>query len=100
MMFNKIQSQNERQKGQLDEIFIERKKLEEEINELENELEMINQANEEKLNELDPDQRREYENMKQENKQIIEHIASVRKNLERVNGRLATLESQLKVCFN
>ena len=29
---------------------------------------MINQANEEKLNELDPDQRREYENMKQENK--------------------------------
>ncbi len=58
---------------------------------------MINQANEEKLNELDPDQRRDYENLKQENKTIIEHIYNIRKNLERVNARLTTLEAQLKV---
>ena len=58
---------------------------------------MINQANEEKLNELDPDQRRDYENLKQENKSIIEHIHNIRKNLEKVNARLATLEAQLKV---
>ena len=57
---------------------------------------MINQANEEKLNELDPDQRRDYETMKQENKTIVEHIFNIRKQLERVNARLATLEAQLK----
>ena len=45
-------------------------------------------ANESKLNDLDPEQRNEYEKLKEENGGLQSEINNSRTNLEEVNGRL------------
>ncbi len=52
-----IQNQNEKLRMQLDDIFVERKELEGTITQGEDQINQINMANEERLNELDMDQR-------------------------------------------
>lgn len=73
-LYHHIKMQNDKQKSQLDELFIERKEMENEIQELENQIGEINQVNEERLNELDPDQRNEYEKLKNENVGLVREI--------------------------
>ena len=46
---------NEKQSSQLDEMFIERKNYESQIAALEDQINQITKANEEKLNDLDPE---------------------------------------------
>lgn len=45
-------------------------------------------ANESKLNDLDPEQRNEYEKLKEENNNLINEINHNRNELEEVNQRL------------
>ena len=59
-LFHHIKSQNDKKKQQLDELFIERKEMENEFNDINSEINRINAANEEKVNELDPDKREQY----------------------------------------
>lgn len=63
-LFQHIHQQNEKKKQQLDDLFIERKEMENEISDLERQMQDIQMANEERLNELEPDKRNAYENMK------------------------------------
>ena len=66
-LFHHIKSQNDKKKQQLDELFIERKEMENEFNDINSEINRINAANEEKVNELDPDKREQYNWMKSDN---------------------------------
>jgi intraflagellar transport protein 74 len=95
-LYHHIRLQNEKKKHQLDELFLERKEMENEISELEGQINEINQANEEKLNELDPEQRNQYEKLRAENNQLIRDINSIRNELDEVNVRLRQLDDKLK----
>jgi hypothetical protein len=53
-------------------------------------------ANESKLNDLDPEQRNEYEKLKEENGALSQDINRNRSDLEEVNSRLIQAEGRLK----
>ena len=53
-------------------------------------------ANEARLNDLDPEQRNEYENLKKENQNLHSDIGRSRQELEEVSQRLAEAENHLK----
>jgi intraflagellar transport protein 74 len=69
-LFMHIKNQNDKQRNHLDGLFSEKRDMENEISNLENSIQDINYANESKLNDLDPEQRNEYEKLKQENVQF------------------------------
>lgn len=88
--------QNEKKKSALDDLFLERKGLENEIIELEKQISDINQRNEEKLNQLDPEQRNQYESTRADNNDLIKDINYLRMELDKVNERLRDLDDRLK----
>jgi len=70
--------------------------MENEIANNESQIQEINYANEAKLNDLDPEQRNEYEKLKEENNRLQQEIIGNRNELEDVNARLAQAEGRLK----
>lgn len=95
-LYQHIRMQNEKQKSQLDDLFIERKEFENEIADYDTQINEINQANEERLNELDPEQRNEYEKLKFENLNLQREIGNHRNELDDVNNKLANADAKLK----
>lgn len=95
-LYHHIRLQNEKKKSQLDELFLERKEMENDISEIEQQINEINQANEEKLNELDPEQKEQYDRFRTENNQLMRDINSLRAELDDVNMRLSQLDGKLK----
>ena len=59
--------------------------MENEIQSYEQQIQEINYANEAKLNDLDPEQRNEYEKLKSDNNQLINQINTSRNELDEVN---------------
>jgi len=70
--------------------------MENELNSYEQQINDINFANEARLNDLDPEQRNEYEKLKQENNQLQHEIGLQRQELEDVTQRLHAAENRLK----
>jgi len=99
-MYEHIKNQNDKFKAQLDDLFIERKTQEEQIQAIESQLHEIHQAAEMKLNELDPDQRAEYEDLVNENRVLIQHINAQRNHLDDINGALGQAEAKLRLDHN
>jgi chromosome segregation ATPase len=91
-----IQMQNEKQAATLDEMFIERKSYETQISQLEEQIAQITKANEEKLNDLDPDQKKAYDAYKEENNKYQESANQAREEIEDINAKLSKVESLLK----
>lgn len=48
------------------------------------------------MNDLDPEQRNEYERLKEENQRLGVDISNGRNELEEINGRLNAAENRLK----
>ena len=80
----------------MDKIFAEKKEMENEIHNCEGQIQDINMANESKLNDLDPEQRNDYEKLKEENMGLQNEINRSRTDLEEVNSRLIQAEARLK----
>lgn len=91
-----IQAQNERQRKQLDDVFIQRKNKETEIAQTEDQIHAINMSFEERLNELDPDQRSQYEKLREENTMLEQEIAKRRTELDDVSMKLSMAEAKLR----
>jgi len=84
-MYEHVKMQNDRQKSVLDELFLERKQMEEQIGNAENEIAKLNAQAEERLGDLDPEQRQEYINLQDENRALEDEIQSKRTMLENIN---------------
>mmetsp|Transcript_30506 Transcript_30506/g.29969 ORF Transcript_30506/g.29969 Transcript_30506/m.29969 type:complete len:529 (+) Transcript_30506:13-1599(+) len=95
-LYHHIKLQNDKKKSALDDLFLERKEMENEISELQKQITDINQANEEKLNQLDPEQKAQYEKLRSENNTLISNIGYLRNELDKVNERLRDLDDRLK----
>lgn len=83
-----IKNQNDKQRAHLDNLFGDKRDLESEIHSYENQIQEINFQNEARLNDLDPEQRNEYEKLKEENNMLTQEINNSRNELEEVNTRL------------
>ena len=95
-LYMHIKMQNDKQRSHLDNLFGEKRDMETEIQNTEQEIQQINYANEAKLNDLDPEQRNDYEKLKEENQMLLQDINSSRNELEEVNSRLIQADSRLK----
>lgn len=70
--------------------------MENESTDLERQMQEMSMANEERLNELDPDKRSQYEKMKQENISLQREIGNMRAELDNVNQHLSKADAQLR----
>lgn len=95
-MYTIMKSQNEQQRADVDQIFLEKRSHEEEIGRMEQEIANIARAAEDRLNELHPDQRREYEELREESKRLSSDLGEARDELDQVSGRLNAVESRLR----
>jgi intraflagellar transport protein 74 len=96
-MFMIMKQQNEQQRNDVDQIFLEKRSHEEEIQKMEAESRSIQRAAEARLNELHPDQRLEYEDYKEEKSKLETELQSGREDLEQASSRLLSLESRLQM---
>lgn len=94
-MFLIMKQQNEQQRSDVDQIFLEKRSHEEEIQRMQQESMAITRAAQERLNELHPDQRREYEGFREENEQLGMELTQAREELEQVSTSLSALEDHL-----
>jgi len=95
-MYLIMKQQNEQQRNDVDQIFLEKKSHEEEIQRMNSESMAITRAAEERLNELHPDQRHEYEDLREENNHLGRELGESREELEQVSSRLNALEGHLR----
>merc|ERR1719191_1833298 len=95
-MYMILKSQNDQQRQELDQLFLEKKSHEEEVQGFDMEIDRIQKASEDRLNELHPDQREEYENMTEENKRLNAELGQQRTELDEVNMRLNQAENRLR----
>lgn len=95
-MFVIMKQQNEQQRSDIDQIFLEKRGHEEEIKRMDMEILNITRAGEEKLRELDPDQRREFDLLREENVYLGQDLVEGRDELDQVSGRLNAAEGCLR----
>lgn len=94
--FEYMKAQNAQNRNLLDTLFMERKTIEEEIGRIEYEIASINALAEEKLTELDPEDRNAYNRLKEENRALEDEIINRKQSLEGVNQRLSMADSRLR----
>merc|ERR1719424_1971759 len=85
-MYLIMKQQNEQQRNDVDQIFLEKRSHEEEIQRMQGEANAIQRAAEERLNELHPDQRHEYEDLREENVALGKDLVDSREELEQVSS--------------
>jgi intraflagellar transport protein 74 len=95
-MFMIMKQQNDAQRQEVDQIFLEKKSHEEEIQGMQEEIMGLARAAEERLNELHPDQHREYEMLREESVRLNQELSDGRDDLDQVSQRLNTLEGHLR----
>ena len=95
-LYMHIKNQNDKQKAALDNLFTEKREMENELQSYEQQIQDINYANESKLNDLDPEQRNDYEKLKNDNLGLQHEINDNRGQLEEISNRLMQAEARLK----
>eukprot|EP00743_Colponemidia_sp_Colp-15_P001360 GILK01001490.1.p1 GENE.GILK01001490.1~~GILK01001490.1.p1 ORF type:complete len:646 (+),score=138.74 GILK01001490.1:56-1993(+) len=95
-VYHMLKAKNDRDQKQLNQVFLERKQQEDRIHEIEEQINDIQKNAEVRLNELDPDQRQEYDQLLDIQKQQQADLLSQRTELEETKSRLAQAEAQLK----
>lgn len=95
-MFMLMKQQNDMQRSEVDQIFLEKRSHEEEIQKITAETLVIQRAAEERLNELHPDQRREYEDLREEQEWLGHQLGGTRQDLDEATYRLSAAEGQLR----
>lgn len=99
-MYLVMKSQNEQVRNEVDQIFLEKRSHEEEIGRMEQEINSMVRAAEERLNELHPDQRKEYEELQEDNCRLSKELPEGHLELEQIQGRLNAIEGRLRSDVN
>ena len=95
-----LKYQNERYREQLDEMFVERKKQEEEIREIEQELREMAETAAVKVNDLDSDQRKEYDKLSAEKNVVHADLQRSKMELEELEKKVEEQVKRLKMDQN
>jgi intraflagellar transport protein 74 len=95
-VYTHIKMNNKKKREDSDYLFLEKAKKEEELHKIEYETNLIMQNVEQRLMDLDPDQKIEYEQAREENAQYIAGIHNLRDQINRLNDELMEGENLLK----
>ncbi len=95
-VFNHIKISNKKKRDDSDYLFLEKAKKEEELHKMEYETNMIMQTVEQRLMDLDPEQKIEYEQLREENAQYMAGIHNMRDQINRINEEVLEGENLLK----
>jgi intraflagellar transport protein 74 len=95
-VFNHIKINNKKKREESDYLYLEKAKVMEEVHKTEYEINKIMQAVDQKLLELDPEQKIEYEQLKEENSTLLMKILDQREELNRLNMEIMEGENLLK----
>eukprot|EP00927_Polykrikos_kofoidii_P073617 TRINITY_DN69634_c0_g1_i1.p1 TRINITY_DN69634_c0_g1~~TRINITY_DN69634_c0_g1_i1.p1 ORF type:complete len:677 (+),score=184.54 TRINITY_DN69634_c0_g1_i1:217-2031(+) len=95
-MFMIMKQQNDQQRNEVDQVFLEKRSHEEELQRMQSEMTALGRAVEERLNELHPEQHEEYLKLRQENETLNNDLFEGREELEQVSNRLIVLEGHLR----
>lgn len=95
-VYNRIRLYNKKKMDQSDALYLEKAHLENQLQTLEYENNKVLQAIEERLLDLDPDQKNEYEQLREENQQLIIKIYEMREEMAKLNSNIIEGEELLK----
>lgn len=99
-LYVQLKYQNDRYREQLDELFIERKKQEEEIREIEQELREMQETAALKVNELDSEQRKEYDKLLAEKRAVTSDLTRCKMEMEELESKVDDQVKRLKMDNN
>ena len=95
-VYNKIKLYNKKKMDESDNLFLDKAKIMEQIGEIEQELNKVQQLIEQKLLDLDPEQKNEYESIKEENQNYVLQIYQLREEMAELNNQLIEGENALR----
>ena len=95
-VYNKIRVYNKKKMDESDSLFLEKAKITEEIQKVEYENNNILQGIEQRLLDLDPDQKNEYESIREENQYYVMQIYQLREEMANLNSDLIEGENLLR----
>ena len=95
-VYNRIRLNNKKKMDESDALYIENSKIKDELERLRQENNVVLQKIEERLLELDPDQKNEYESIREENQNYILQIYQLRDEMSRLNADLIEGENILR----
>jgi len=96
IMYLSMKQSNDTLRAEVDAIFFEKESHKENIVAFNQEINQLARSNEERLNELHPDQHREYELLREENQRLAADLAERRDENEQICERLQSLEGHLQ----
>ena len=95
-VYNRMKLYNKKKMDESDNLFLERAKILDELQEVEMENSKVLQNIEQRLLDLDPDQKAEYEQIREDNQNYIMKIYQLREEMAKLNGDLIEGENILK----
>ena len=95
-VYNRMKLYNKKKMDESDNLFLERAKILDELQEVETENSKVLQNIEQRLLDLDPDQKAEYEQIREDNQNYIMKIYQLREEMAKLNGDLIEGENILK----
>lgn len=95
-VYNRVRMYNKKKMNESDNLYLEKARLMDELNKIELENSKILQEIEQRLLDLDPDQRNEYEQIREDNQNYMMKIYQLREEMARLNGDLIEGENLLK----
>ena len=95
-VYNRMKLYNKKKMDESDNLFLERAKILDELQEVETENSKVLQNIEQRLLDLEPDQKAEYEQIREDNQNYIMKIYQLREEMAKLNGDLIEGENILK----
>ena len=95
-VYNRIKLYNKKKMDESDNLFLDKAKIMEQIQQIEQENNRVLQEIEQRLLDLDPDQKNEYEAIREENQNYVLQIYQLREEMADLNSQLVEGENSLR----
>ena len=95
-VYNRIKLYNKKKMDESDNLFLDKAKIMEQIQQIEQENNRVLQGIEQRLLDLDPDQKNEYEAIREENQNYVLQIYQLREEIADLNSQLIEGENSLR----
>ena len=95
-VYNRIKLYNKKKMDESDNLFLDKAKITDQIQQIEMENNKVLQGIEQRLLDLDPDQKNEYEAIKEENQNYVLQIYQLREEMAELNSQLIEGENALR----
>ena len=95
-VYNRIKLYNKKKMDESDNLFLDKAKIMDQLQQIEQEHNRVSQGIEQRLLDLDPDQKNEYEAIREENQNYVLQIYQLREEMAELNSQLIEGENALR----